>query len=69
LGACRTNTSGHIGVHLQKASKKYVAKIGISNKQHYLGCYDTQEEAVAAYLAAKKVIHTFQPVPRDKDNG
>ena len=36
---------------------KYVAQLSVSGKQHYLGSYDTEEEASCAYLEGKKEHH------------
>jgi hypothetical protein len=51
------NTSGYIGVHPSKG--RFVALIGHNNEQLYLGTFDTAEEARAAYLEAKKRLHSF----------
>ena len=40
-----------------KTANKYHAQITINNKQHYLGLYDTPEEARDAYLIAKNKYH------------
>ena len=47
------------GYTLDKRRNKYQAKIRINNKKIYLGCYDTPEEARAAYLKAKPLYHTI----------
>lgn len=58
------NTSGCVGVSFNKHARKWVANIGRDRKQFYLGRFSSREEAEFAYLAAKRVVHTFQPVPR-----
>ena len=46
------NTSGVTGVYFSKAKKKYVAQIEVNRQVHYLGCYNTLEEAAAARAEA-----------------
>lgn len=47
--AIRTNnTSGLIGVHLQKQTGKYVANARLQGKQHYLGLFKCKYEASKA---------------------
>jgi hypothetical protein len=36
---------------------KYVAQLSVNGKQHYLGSYNTEEEASCAYLEGKKKHH------------
>ena len=36
---------------------KYKVRIGINNKEKYLGYYDTKEEALSVYLEAKEKYH------------
>ena len=45
------------GYSWKKHQQKYEAQICINNKQHYLGRYDTEEEARDAYLIAKEKYH------------
>jgi len=47
------------GYYYHKQSKKYMARIALNNKQLYLGCYDTPEEARQAYLNAKQKYHVI----------
>jgi len=53
------NTSGFLGVSQHKG--KWQAHIGFNNHKYGLGRFNTPEEAHAAYLGAKRVLHTFQP--------
>jgi hypothetical protein len=53
----KANTSGYTGVN--KHNSKWQAKIGVKDKQIYLGVYDTPKEAHEAYLCAKKEHHPF----------
>ena len=43
---CKRGSSGFIGV--TKHKKKWVARAGLNYKNHYLGAYDTKEEAARA---------------------
>ena len=45
------------GYCYRKRRNKYQAQIRVNCKQIYLGCYDTAEEARAAYLKAKPIYH------------
>lgn len=52
-----SNTSGFKGVCWDKQTNKWQAKIGVNNKQKYLGRFDTPEEAYAAYCKAAEELH------------
>tara|TARA_R110000822_G_C14880047_1_gene446390 strand:- start:32 stop:505 length:474 start_codon:yes stop_codon:yes gene_type:complete len=52
------NSSKTKGYSWNKSISKWRAQIMINNKTIYLGGYDTEEEARAAYLNAKKIHHT-----------
>jgi hypothetical protein len=60
----RSGTSKYLGVSWSKRDNKWRATIHVNRKQHYLGQFATEEEACAAYCAAKSELHTFNPVPR-----
>lgn len=60
----KNSTSGYMGVTFVRSTGKYQAYIKRAGKQLHLGCFPTPELAHAAYLAAKKELHTFNPVPR-----
>lgn len=51
-----------LGTTYNKSAKKWQATIGIGRRREHLGSFATQEEAHAAYAAAKLVTHTFSPV-------
>lgn len=46
------NTSGVTGVYFIKRLQKYAAQIKVNRQVHYLGCYNTLEEAAAARAEA-----------------
>ena len=49
----KRNKSGVIGVYMNKRGK-WVATIGFKKQSHYLGCFDTLEEATAARQEAEE---------------
>ncbi|GAB3763566.1 HNH endonuclease [Ramlibacter monticola] len=51
----RRNRSGVLGV--SKKRSKWRATIGIDGRSVHIGTFDSQEEAHAAYLAAKRAHH------------
>ena len=55
----RQNTKGY---HFDKASGKFRAVIYVDGKRKCLGRYNTEQEAHAVYLKAKKKYHT---IPND----
>lgn len=59
----KNNKSGYIGVspHLNK----WRSKITLNGKSIYLGIFNTPEEAHKHYVAAKSLLHTFNPVLRE----
>ena len=50
------------GYYWNKRNKKWRASIGLNGKTIDLGHYDTEEEARAAYLAAKLIYHPSAPI-------
>lgn len=59
------NRNGKLrGVHKSTGARRYSARIVARRRCVHLGYFDTPEEAHAAYLAAKRLLHTFQPTPR-----
>lgn len=58
------NQAGYLGVQHRKDINKYTARIAINGKASYLGAFHTPEEAHAAYCAAKRKLHTFNPEVR-----
>lgn len=51
----RNNTSGFLGV--AKKRKKWTAAVSVNNKPVRVGVFDTKEEAYAAYVKAKRILH------------
>lgn len=58
--------SGVLGVRSTYHPSRWQAAIKHDGKDIYLGTYGTVEEAAAAYDAAKRKLHAFQPAPRDR---
>lgn len=58
IGTGKKNKSGVVGVSTQRG--KWVATIGDNGKKHYIGIYNTKEEAIQARKEAEK---TYQPLP------
>ena len=61
----RDNSSGNTGVYMHKSNKNWIARICLSGREFHLGCYPTKNEAIAAYSAGKRILHSFQPILRD----
>ncbi len=53
--AKNNNGSNILGAHKHKNG--YISRITVNRKQHYLGYYQTAEDAHAAYLQAKRRLH------------
>lgn len=51
-GISKSNTTGYKGVYFDSGRKRYSAKIGVSGTYHFLGRYQTVEEAAIAYNEA-----------------
>jgi AP2 domain len=58
------NTSGFPGVSWHEGDRKWQARINVGRRHIHLGYFDIREEAHAAYLAAKAILHPFAPTPR-----
>lgn len=58
----KDNQSGYTGV--SKCGNKWVARIGKGRSVHTVGRFTTPTEAYAAYLMAKRKLHTFEPNAR-----
>lgn len=53
----RDNTSGFKGIAFHKPTQKWMSRIKANNSVHYLGVFETKEEAYAAYMDASKRLH------------
>lgn len=53
----RRDTGKLVGAFFHKDSGKFQASIRHRGREHYLGLYETEREARAAYLAAKRIFH------------
>ena len=51
--------TGLLGAHYDARYNNWVAHIQINYHQRHLGCFSTEEEAHAAYIAAKRALHPF----------
>ena len=60
----RSSTSKYLGVSWSKQNNKWRADIKINNKNKYLGYFDIEEDAFAAYCKAKAELHKFNPQVR-----
>ena len=60
------NSSGEVGVRIRvgKTGTRYIAGIAMNGKTKHLGSFLDMESARNAYLAAKRELHQFNPVPR-----
>ena len=55
--ASSNKTTGLLGASLHRKTGKFVAAIQTDRKTHYLGLYETPEQAHAAYVNAKHQLH------------
>lgn len=56
----KNNTSGYKGAHWNKVICKWVATISVNGKRKHIGCFDTPQDAHAAYITeARKVFGVF----------
>ncbi len=53
--AMNTSTTGVLGV--EPRDGRFGARVQVGNERHYLGRFDTAEEAHAAYVQAKRRLH------------
>lgn len=56
------NSSGFKGVSWHAGAGSWMANIVVNGKSTYLGCFNTPEEAYAAYCEAASRLHTRNPV-------
>lgn len=55
--AYSNNRSGLLGASLDKKTGRYMARVYAGGKRHYVGQFDTPEEAHLAYVSAKRELH------------
>ena len=53
-GISKVNTSGFKGVHWSDEKQKWMAKIQVKGKSHYLGYFDDPKLASDAYMSAAR---------------
>ncbi len=53
------STTKILGVTWHKKAKKWASYLSLNRKTHYLGLFETTDEAHAAYLKAKRDLHEF----------
>lgn len=58
------NTSGHVGVCLDKRSEKWKAYINFQKKRYNLGFFETKEQAIQARVMAEERL--FDPFIREQ---
>lgn len=56
-GIMATNTSGYKGVSFNSRDKKWIVMCLIDGKHHYIGRFDTAEEASSAYVEFAEKNH------------
>ena len=56
-GKNSNNTSGCKGVYWNKQIKRWVARIKVGYKSHYLGCFRVLEDAANKYADAAQKLH------------
>lgn len=52
-----TNKTGYLGVYYDPKKDRYRGEIIVNKRRHRLGWFKTAEEASAAYIGAKAVLH------------
>jgi hypothetical protein len=61
----KNSSSKYVGVSWHKRCQKWRARIRINGKLKYLGLFQAESEAYAAYCKAKSELHQFNPQPRE----
>ena len=58
LKPTKANKSGFLGVTWDKVTKSWRSAVTLNKKRHHLGRFKTAEEAHAAYIKAKREMHS-----------
>ena len=53
----KRNSSGVTGVSFSPTANKWMAKITVDKKFHYLGCFNCKEDAISARKNAEKLFY------------
>lgn len=64
----KNSTTKTPGVNFHKASGKFAARVTINGVDHWIGVFDTLEEAAEARRKKKAELHLFQPIQRGVEN-
>jgi hypothetical protein len=59
-----TGSIGLLGVSFEKKRNRYKSQIKVNGRVKTLGYFKTPIEAYQTYLAAKRELHKFNPIPR-----
>ena len=63
-GLSKNNTSGVRGVTWSKLHKKWRAYVAHNNRRHYIGLFDSLNDANLAVVAKRKELHTHNDLDR-----
>lgn len=64
----RGGRSGLIGAIWDEAKQRFFSRIKVNGKHHYLGSFETAQEAHLAYMAAKRKLHPGFVEPAIENN-
>lgn len=59
LSARRHSKSGLLGAYRHSQCDRWISEIRVDGKKIFIGCFDTAEEAHAAYIRKKRELHPF----------
>ncbi len=62
-------TSALLGVSWNRRAQKWIARIQCNGESRFLGRFDSETAAGAAYREAKRKLHVFQPEMRGHHHG
>lgn len=58
-GPTKRNSTGFLGVSFNKRVKKYQSMIRANGVNHWLGYFNTAEDAATKYLSRKRELHSY----------